>query len=333
MLQSCRSCGANYAIPDIRVEHAGEQGLRVRCAKCRAVMVVSRRPADTTGGLLGDVSGARYRASSEDDTQPELVERRRRSPARAGVGAMGLERAVEASGLPSPAVLSSSGVYRPAPGVGRAMTGLHLTASSDEARVWYVALRGASRGPFTPEEMLFLAREGRVRGSTLAWRPGFDAWLRLDAPEMTDALPDVRAEARARRQLERKSAARAHHDYGIQRLTLEPRTDAGSTGGGRPPALPREDDRAFDLSSIAALPPASATSVRQREAARARRMRSFVAGIVLAAVAWFAVAWFGAASPPVSERTAPAADVGASTASHLTTRPASTRGGIAAESH
>ena len=42
MNYGCLSCGAEYSIPDTRVQKAGVDGLRVRCSRCRAIMAVSQ---------------------------------------------------------------------------------------------------------------------------------------------------------------------------------------------------------------------------------------------------------------------------------------------------
>lgn len=46
---------------------------------------------------------------------------------------------------------------------------------------WYFAQSGRRSGPVSRAELDARIAEGEVRGDTLVWRPGMDAWLRADA--------------------------------------------------------------------------------------------------------------------------------------------------------
>lgn len=234
MKYACNTCGARYAIPDSRVRAAGEQGLRVRCSRCRAIMAV----------CLGDGGQATH---EEDITQPLGVRRRRRrrghAPARdVAVQVLPTEVGMAAADAgPAPAALSASGVYRPLPGVGRGVTGLHMpkVGAAMPGRDWYAAFGGRARGPYSRTELELLAEQGRVRSSTLVWRPGFDAWRRVRGegkPEDVD-LDWLRGIVAARKRRERAISDRAAREHGIHRLHL----DDFATPPKTPPPLPVVD--------------------------------------------------------------------------------------------
>ena len=61
MKLACMTCSSRYDIPDARLDAAGRNGLRVRCAKCRAIMVV------TAPGATDDDAGADAQFASVPD--------------------------------------------------------------------------------------------------------------------------------------------------------------------------------------------------------------------------------------------------------------------------
>lgn len=231
MHQSCKSCGARYVIPDDKVERAGSSGLRVRCARCRAIMVVTAPLRE--GALIGFDDGPRPEtliaqaidSAVDEDTKPDLPENRRSRRSSSRSSTSGLEELSGANELPgveppAPAVLSGSGIYRPLPGVERNVTGLHLAAGVAQKRVWYAAISGRPRGPFSEDEMLVLAREGKVRGSSLVWRPGFSGWIRVRSREAERDLTWLRRAVMERKRQERRAVERAEQKLGIHRLQL-----------------------------------------------------------------------------------------------------------------
>lgn len=237
---ACMSCGAKYSVPDGRLDAAGSGGLRVRCSRCRAIMVVSQSQgaifadAETQlGSALAAASGRTLRAANEDDDTKK--ERRPAHLRRASGGGLGQELAAASPDVAMPAALSASGVYRPMPGVTRDVTGLFFSdletlkreGKPVASRVWYAAIGNRPRGPYSASEVISLAQKGKVRESTLVWRPGFATWKRVkdgDAGTAEDLswLRNI-VSARLRREREAEERARAR---GIASLNLT-RTSSG----------------------------------------------------------------------------------------------------------
>ena len=256
---ACKTCGARYDIPDGRLSAAGDAGLRVRCSKCRAIMVVSHRDHNTTPTSTPPVDAAFDDVPSLDLSHVALSDDSLEHLALDGGPQFTSSGFRRAGGDDAPATMSASGVYRPAQGVKREITGLFFPefeelrreqeTRSVLTRVWYAAVDGKSRGPFTASEMITLAEKGKVRDSSLVWRPGLDVWLRVrdgtgDGPTDLSWLRDVVVERKRREQEAQRLAVQRH---GIQPLLLD-KPVRKSTGRvttprlepKRPPALPRD---------------------------------------------------------------------------------------------
>ncbi len=261
---ACLSCGAKYSVPDGRLEAAGIGGLRVRCSRCRAIMVVSESQRAVFSGAItegSDVLGLRnapFASRDDEDTKKELRAVRRRagsSDAALGQAVVG-ERDV---GIP--AALSASGVFRPMPGVTRDVTGLFFSdldtlkreGKPVASRVWYAAINNRPRGPYSASEMISLAQKGKVREGTLVWRPGFGTWKSVrdgyaGGAEDLSWLRNVIG-ARQRREQDAELRARTH---GIASLNVT-RTSSGPRPHGSAvwsipemPPLPADDDEPAD---------------------------------------------------------------------------------------
>jgi hypothetical protein len=139
--------------------------------------------------------------------------------------------------LQIPAQLSASGVYRPRTGIRRDVTGVHLPRFSGPAgargeegaekappeAVWFAAISGRPRGPFTDADLTILAQRGKVRRSTLIWRPDFSNWtsVRRAVKKSPTQLGWLDETLNKRKRLERHSAQRADSLMQIQPLALE----------------------------------------------------------------------------------------------------------------
>lgn len=261
----CMSCGAKYSVPDQRLHTAGSAGLRVRCSRCRAIMVV----AETARALHEPESDAppprTARFSDDEDTRKELRSPHPRRVVRApeimatsGDGpAVTTTPPVDSPGVP--AALSASGVFRPLPGVHRQVTGLFFPeleqlkgeAKTSGSRVWYAAIDNRPRGPFSATEMLQLAEKGKLRDSTLVWRPGFSTWKKIRHGEAGTAedLTWLRKVVLARKLREMDAQERARDRLGIQPVKIA-RTSSGAPRAawaalpGMPPLPPEELDDA-----------------------------------------------------------------------------------------
>lgn len=143
-----------------------------------------------------------------------------------------------------PATLSASGIYRPMPGVDRRVRGVALDPRRDLRQRWYAAIDGEPRGPFSEDELVRMAHEGRIRGRTLVWRPGFDAWTRIRSQTgERDDLGWLRAVVVERKRSELIAAERAKRAMGIHAIHLADKDD----GTSYPPQLPSD---ALELSSL-----------------------------------------------------------------------------------
>jgi hypothetical protein len=132
--------------------------------------------------------------------------------------------------------MTASGHVQPHAGVTRDVTGVFtgllagLSSSAgaqgeaaSQARQWFCALGGRPRGPFAADEMVVLARKGKVRSSTLLWHAGADGWQPLRSVSDVDVawLRDAVAE---RRQAEQRAQAERLARHGIVPIRLERRT-------------------------------------------------------------------------------------------------------------
>ena len=245
---ACMSCGTKYSVPDGRLQNAGASGLRVRCQKCRAIMVVS----ESQRFLFekGQTDAMRL-ASEDDDTRPNRVVKKKHRVPSTEDGVMLASSESDAAPL-TPAALSASGVFRPLPGVNRQVTGfffpeleaLKKDTKGASQRMWYVALGPRARGPFAASEVVELASKGKVRESTLVWRPGFESWVRVrDGKEGSETdLAWLRSVVLQRKEREREAQRDFEARLGIKPVQLT-RTSQGPRpvlGGapGMPPPLP-----------------------------------------------------------------------------------------------
>ncbi|MFZ9889724.1 MAG: GYF domain-containing protein, partial [Myxococcota bacterium] len=232
MNTSCHSCGARYAIPDERVAAAGLPGLRVRCSRCRAIMVVVQ-PAPVPAMDEGAASTVEAPLLATEVGIPAY---------RAG---------------PLPGRVAAGGGLEVIDGVKRAVTGLHLPrtglGNSARQREWFAAFGGRARGPYSRAELELLAREGRVRSSSLVWRPGFEQWRRVrgEGDALDVELDWLRALARERKAQESAAAARASLEHGVHRFQLN---DA-SASAPEPPSLPIDDDGDYAADRVFGAPP------------------------------------------------------------------------------
>lgn len=240
MNYACLSCGAKYSIPDTRVQKAGADGLRVRCSRCRAIMAVSTSMA---------------REHRSDNSMP-------RSDVFARTGGVSPNQPTSAlvtgvmknpfADLAAPAQFSSSGGLQSTGGVSREVTGIFMgmlssvegdaapssSSKASRSEVFYAAIEGRARGPFTSKEMLMLAEKGKVRAGTLLWKPGASGWKPLkhvvdfDVAFLLDAV-------RTRKRREREAEILAERKLGITPVRLERQTVRPlKPSTGNAPALP-----------------------------------------------------------------------------------------------
>ncbi|MCP4504297.1 MAG: DUF4339 domain-containing protein [Deltaproteobacteria bacterium] len=207
MKTECLSCRTSYEFPDDEIQKAGPSGLRVRCRKCSAVMVVSKTHSFDTADAdtANDLPRSRRKLGG---SEPELTD------------IHGLVAAAD----PLPAEKDGKGNFRARKGVRREVTGMHLSQiSGEKEKVWYAAIAGKSRGPFCKKELVRLAEKGKVRGSTLVWRPGFSDWTRVRARSRVNnpELLWLRDVVVSRKRRERLAQAEAKRAMGIHPIVLQ----------------------------------------------------------------------------------------------------------------
>lgn len=256
MKYACMSCDTRYDIPDEKIAEKEPNGLRIRCRTCRAIMVVSlarrldeddtedvtapalvrrRKPqkAASRGGLL-----AAQHSEPEDHAAAAMAAAGFELPDFTGVHAA---NGLDGKSLEIPATTNDKGDVVPKSGVFRSLTGVHLSlaAAKKDRAIWFAALGGKPRGPYTAKEMQRLAEQGRVRGSTLVWGPSLNEWsqVRSRTGEKRE-LAWLRDVVIARKHSERAAQNRAQEVHGITRLQLEPQQVRSTP----PPPLPLDDE-------------------------------------------------------------------------------------------
>lgn len=176
---ACESCNTKYVIPDERVF---ARILRVRCKRCSNVMEVVGPSRSAT---KAEKIGALKQPQDMAQDRPLFSAARQGSDPFAQVsnsGVWGVQGA--------PRTSSAGGMAVQSPSLPRA-----VPAPSSEP-MWWMAIKGDARGPFTVDEVEVLAARGRIHQKTRVWRPGMQSWLRLrevgelghiKAPERTTA--------------------------------------------------------------------------------------------------------------------------------------------------
>lgn len=126
-------------------------------------------------------------------------------------------------------------------------------ASTNKAEVFYAAIEGKARGPYSAAETLMLAHKGKIRASTLVWKPGCGGWKPLkrvvdfDVRVLLDAAHTCKRRERAAEEL-------AQRRLGIVPVRLERQTvrSVGQRPRAMPPPLPF--DAIFEVDDVNALP-------------------------------------------------------------------------------
>lgn len=259
MNYSCLSCRAKYVIPDRRVVAAGADGLRVRCSRCRAIMAVhlatteamqagAASTAAMTTGVMRNPFAAVAMPQGED-----------------GLAENGASRDV-------------TGIFLPM------LSSLDAPAQQKEQsnRLFFAAIEGRSRGPFTAREMIMLAEKGKVRANTLVWRAGATGWKPLRSVTEFDVgwLQDA---VRRRKRREQEAEKVTLQKHGITPILLERRTIRVASGPTGAPTLP---DDVWDLDDG----PAQLPQGEVVDSAPKRRLLGRLAVAVLAAAAAAATA-------------------------------------------
>jgi predicted Zn finger-like uncharacterized protein len=245
---SCLSCRAKYVIPDSRVVAAGAEGLRVRCSRCRAIMAV--HASSEVHARIGDDD--RVTASGTSS-----MSRRQHTGPRPSLNPFAALPVLTSDGVAEGASRDVTGVFMPM------LASVEAPVTEASERVFFAALDGRSRGPFTAKEMLTLADKGRLRSSTLVWRAGASGWRPIklvteyDVSWLLDAV-----KRRGRREHEHEGAAL--QKAGIAPILLERRAIRAATAPTGAPALPLE--AALDEGAGTVVVPPAAAAHRWRRA-------------------------------------------------------------------
>ena len=259
MNYSCLSCRARYSIPDRRVAAAGADGLRVRCSRCRSIMAV--HASEAIVGVAGVDDGVMSMATG-------IIA----NP----FAAVGLDGAI--GGVD--AVRDVTGVFTPMlTGIGDAPDN---SPEERSQRLFFAAIGGRSRGPFTAREMATLADKGKVRAGTLVWRSGAPSWQPLRAVTAFDAgwLQDA-VKRRKRREAEAETATLTR--AGITPILLEHRAIRAVSSSTGAPDLPHDAIAELDDDDVI---PLEAPPRRWPGRLIAAAVIILLAGVVAAASTW-----------------------------------------------
>ncbi|MDP2341305.1 MAG: GYF domain-containing protein [Deltaproteobacteria bacterium] len=275
MNYGCMSCGAKYSIPDARLQKAGVDGLRVRCSRCRAIMAVSSTMAGSSKSASTSTSSSASSSSAKAKKQDDVFARTGGVSPHVSTQAMvtgviknpfanfATPDAVSASGGQQEVSRDVTGIFLPmmanvddasplelkAKAKSKATTSALPSGRAARADVFYAAIEGRARGPYAAAEMLMLAQKGKIRASTLLWKPGCGGWKPLrhvvdfDVAMLLDAV-------RTRKRREREAEALAERRLGIVPVRIERQTVRPL--GRQMPALPF--DAAFDFDDATAVP-------------------------------------------------------------------------------
>ena len=322
MNYGCLSCGAKYSIPDTRVQKAGADGLRVRCSRCRAIMAVSPSMAKKHRGddsMSRDDVFARTGGVSPHQPSTPLVTGVMKNPF---------------ANVTAPASFSSSGGLQSSSGVSREVTGIFMgmlasveggveglevegdvdtrATTKKKSDVFYAAIEGRARGPFSSKEMLMLAEKGKIRAGTLLWKPGAAGWKPLKHVDDFDVAFLLDA-VRTRKRREREAELLAERKLGITPVRLERQTVRPlRPSHANAPALPFDaffDDADAGNTNIAA--PANwqasivPTTTKPRVRAPFAIAAAFVGGVAVVVAAFVALSalwplgpWAGVVTSP-----------------------------------
>jgi predicted Zn finger-like uncharacterized protein len=258
---SCLSCRAKYVIPDSRVVAAGAEGLRVRCSRCRAIMAV--HASSELHARIGDDDPVTASGTNS-------MSRRQQTGPRPSLNPFAALPVLTSDGMAEGASRDVTGVFMPM------LASIDAPASEASERLFFAALDGRSRGPFTAKEMLTLADKGRLRSSTLVWRAGAAGWrpLKLVSEYDVSWLLDA-VKRRGRREHEHEDAAL--QKAGIAPILLERRAIRAVTAPTGAPALPLEAALDDDDGGPVMVPPTAAP--------RSRRLLWLGAAVVVVALA------------------------------------------------
>ncbi len=184
------------------------------------------------------------REAAGEDTAPDLPHLRR-SPGR-GMSEPELTglRRIDEEPVPIPALMQGERLES-LPGVTRSLTGVtlprpKLLKKKRDPRMWFAAIDGKPRGPYSRAEVESLAEQGRIRGRTRMWRPGFKGWVRVRTGEdESEALAWVREIVLERKRAEREAAEQARAALGVSMIDLSAPRDERPLDG-LPPPLPMD---------------------------------------------------------------------------------------------
>jgi predicted Zn finger-like uncharacterized protein len=215
---TCDSCGAQYMISD---EKVGPNGVKVRCKKCKHIVLVKRAapepapaaPEKPAGPPPGGEAGLDDELGHAFDAMLGGAPAAEKAPAEGDLASTQLMSKEESERLASPAAPPEP-APRPA------------ALSSD----WYVAIDDAQVGPLPPEAVKAKWESGEVGPDSLVWQPGLSDWKPLSSvAELAQFLAPVPRPARPK----------------------APVRDGG--GGPRPAAPAPESDEGWKPSAASAL--------------------------------------------------------------------------------
>ena len=179
---NCDSCGQRYAISD---EKARGKVLKIRCRKCKQVIVVRGAPAEPAEPKA-PVRPRRSREAPALNLEPEAEADRTRMMSASSLQDA-LAASLEAEGDAAPVEREEKTTMMSLADLDRAREASAVAAAGDGAdgdeddedddeEGWFAVIGGQQQGPFDDGAFDAKVAAGRITERTYVWREGMDGW-------------------------------------------------------------------------------------------------------------------------------------------------------------
>ncbi len=195
----CQECSTSYKIADEKVQG---KVLKVRCRKCRAIVVVKGPPKRSAPQGRAGASATEAAKSQDADDLSEATrmmpvsELREQLKVARGAGREDEERTTM---MPLPELERvrraaredrEAGAHAPA-------AGPSTPAPAADAPSWHAVIHGKQEGPLSLETLAARVRAGEVTPRTYVWSEGMDAWAPIrEVPALGHLFADIETRRR-----------------------------------------------------------------------------------------------------------------------------------------